>query len=149
MKRDFKNEKHWNEWLAQRFDGKETVSVVVDLLPCRNHQGEQQWLTQDIIDQTARRFRNKLNQHYFCHAARRFGKGLDITIHRHDEPHRHFHIVIEKPEAEIIIKFRSVIETICLEDGWLKPCPYFGMTKSESAAQAYNSRHGADTLILF
>ena len=147
--RDYKNEKLWNEWLAQRFDGKETVSIVSDLLPWRINSGEQEWLSQDIIEQTARRFRNKLNQHYFGHAARRFGKGLDMTIHLHREPHKHLHIVIEKPEAEMLLKFRSVIEDICLKDGWMKPCQYFGLTKSESAAQAYNGRYGVDTLVLF
>lgn len=147
--RDFKNEKRWNEWLTMRFDGKETVSVVIDLLPCRIHSGEQQWLSQDIMDQTARRFRNKLNKNYFGHAARRFGKGLEMTIHLHHDPHKHFHIVMEKPEAEMLLKFRYIIEDICLKDGWMKPSPYFGLTKSESAAQAYNGRYGTDTLILF
>ena len=149
IQRDFKNEKRWNNWLAQRFDGKETVYVVIDLLPCRIDSGEKQWLSQDIIEQTARRFRNKINQHYFGHAARRFGKELKMNIHLHQEPHKHYHIVIEKPEAEILLKFHSVIEDICLKDGWIKPMPYFGLTKSESADQAYNSRHGADPLILF
>ena len=149
MQRDFRNERYWNEWLAQRFGDKETLYVVVDLLPCRVRDGSQEWLSRDIIEQTARRFRNKLNQHYFGHAARRFGKSLEMTVHLHTEPQKHFHIVVEKPEGESILKFRSVIEDICLKDGWLKPFPYFKTTESQSAAQAYNGRHGDEALILF
>lgn len=147
--RDFRLDKQWNEWLAHRFDGKISVYVVVDLLPYRNRSGEQQWLSQDIIEQTARRFRNKLNQYYFGHAARRFGKELEMTIHLHQEPQKHFHIIVEKAENEPIIKFQSVIENICLKDGWLKPFPYFGGTVRAQAAQAYNGRHGSESLIIF
>ncbi len=147
--RDYKNDRYWNEWLAKRFGNKETICVVVDLLPCRLHQGSQEWLSQDIIEQTARRLRNKLNQYYFGNAARRFGKSLVMTVHLHSDPHKHFHIVVEKPINETQLKFRSIIGGICLNDGWLKPFPYFGKTERVHAAQAYNGRYGNETLILF
>ena len=147
--RDYKNDRRWNDWLAKRFENKETISLVVDLLPCRVHEGSQEWLRQDIIEQTARRFRNKLNDHYFGHAARRYGKSLEMTIHLHTDPHKHFHIVSEKPNDELLIKFRSVVENICLKDGWLKPFPYFDETERVRAAQAYNGKNGNETLVLF
>ena len=147
--RDYKNDRYWNEWLAKRFGNKETICVVVDLLPCRLHQGSQEWLSQDIIEQTARRFRNKLNHYYFGNAARRFGKSLEMTVHLHSDPHKHFHVVVEKPINETQLKFQSIIGEICLNDGWLKPCPYFGKTERVHAAQAYNGRYGNETLILF
>lgn len=146
---DYKHQKRMNYWLAQRFEGKKSVSVVIDLLPCRINCGQQEWLTRDIIDQTARRIRNKINHAYFGKSARRFGKGLKMTFNLHETPQSHFHCIIEIPENECFLKFKSRIETICLNDGWIKPISYIAETKDNYTAQYYNNRFGSDTLILF
>ena len=148
-KGDFRNEKRWNEWLAGRFENKKSVCVVIDLVPCRVLDGAQEWLSEDTIHKAANRFRNKLNHHYYGKAARRYGKGLTMTIHLHKEPQKHFHCVIGLPQDETIEKFQSVVETICQQDGWMKPSPYVDETKSQSATQSYNGRHGSDALIVF
>lgn len=147
--RDFTNEKHWNDWLASRFDNEHSMYIVVDLLSCRNHDGSKQWLSEDIICQTARRFRNKVNQFYYGKASRRFGKGLDIAIHYHHEPHNHFHIIVAKPEGVTVGEFKSAIDRICLDDAWLKPLPYFETAEDHRAAVSYNGRYGNDSLVLF
>ena len=147
--RDFRNEKQWNNWLAQRFDGQRSVCVTINLVPCRLHNGSQEWLTDDVIQKTANRFRNKLNHHYYGKAARRYGKSLTMTVHLHREPQKHFHIVVGLPQDETIEKLQSAVETICRQDGWMKPLPYVDETKSQSAAQSYNGRHGSDALIVF
>ena len=145
----WEHQKHMNDWLAQRFDDKRSVFVVIDLLPCRVKERQQEWLTRDIIDQTSRRFRNKINKIYFGKSARRFGKGLEMTIHLHETPHRHFHCVIEVPENEWILRFKSNIDYICLNDGWMKPAKYIANTQSNIATQIYNNRFGSDSILLF
>jgi hypothetical protein len=113
------------------------------------HQGSQEWLTKETIDQTSRRFRNKLNHAFFGKAARRFGKGLTMTVHLHETPHKHLHCVIEVPGDVSFIKFKSIVEDICLHDAWMKPFPHLSETKSVIAAETYNGRFGEDTLISF
>ena len=147
--RDYRNEKEWNEWLAKRYEGKRSVCVVINLLPCRIHDGAQEWLSDDIIHKTANRFRNKINHHYYGKTARRYGKGLIITGYLHKEPHKHLHCVVSIPENESLLKFKSVIDDICLKDGWMKPLPYIGETENQKSAQNYNSRNGSDSLIIF
>lgn len=149
MTEHFHDRKLFADWLSSRFENKQSVCVGIDLLACRVHQGSQEWISRETIEQTARRFRNKLNHAFYGKAARRFDKGLTMTIHLHDTPHKHFHCVIEIPEGVSFIKLKSVVENICLNDAWMKPFPNFSETRNVVAAQTYNGRFGTDTLVLF
>lgn len=146
---DFNHLRALNDWQAARFNGKNSIYVDIDLAPYRIKEGAQEWLNKEIIDQTARRFRNKVNQAVFGNASRRYGKELTIVIHLHETPHKHLHCVIEAPEQMMPLKFKSIIENICFKDGWLKQPRYFSETKDQAAAQHYNGRFGPDTAILF
>lgn len=148
-KTDYKHQQALNDWQAGRFEGKKSIYVDIDIVPCRIKEGDQEWCSKDIIDQTARRFRNKVNSAVFGNAARRYGKELTIIIHLHEEPHKHLHCVIELPDRIMPLKFRSIINNICFEDGWLKQPRYCAETKDQYAAQHYNGRYGPDTAILF
>lgn len=149
MSKRFNDRAVFADWLSGRFDPERTVCVGIDLLPCRMHHGAQEWLTSEVIEQTSRRFRNKLNHEFYGKAARRFGKSLTLTVHLHETPHKHFHCMIEVPEGVSFIKFKSVVEQICLNDTWMKPSPHFSKTESVIASQTYNGRFGTDTLVLF
>lgn len=148
-RRDWEHKKHFDEWLASRFTGKNTVYVGIDLLPVRTRDGVHEWLTEDIVKQTAYRLRNKLNHEYFGKAARRYGKSLEITISHHTTPHPHLHAVIERPEGESFLKFKSKISHICLNDGWMKPMVDISETESVIAAQVYNNRFRVDSVVVF
>jgi hypothetical protein len=147
--RDWKHQQNINEFLAGRFDGKRSVCIGIDLVPCRKIDGDLEWISDTIAEQVARRLRNKINQRYFGNAARRHGKGLILTASLHKEPHYHLHVVLELPENESFLKFKSEVEGICLKDSWTKPFPNISETRSVIAAQIYNNRNGFDSLILF
>lgn len=149
IKTDFRYQKAFNNWQASRFEGKKSIYVDIDLVPCRTKESVQEWLSKDIIDQTARRLRNKINQDVYGNAARRFGKGLTMVVHLHEAPHKHLHCVIELPEHIMLLKFKSIIDNVCFEDSWLKQPRYLSETKDHIAAQHYNGRFGPDTVILF
>jgi hypothetical protein len=139
----------FNEWNGQRLRGKNSLNVVVDLIPCQRSGDIQEWISDEIIHQTARRIRNKINQGVFGNAARRYRKELIILISYHPKPHKHFHCLIEIPDHVMAVKFQSIVSNICFKDKWLKLPKYRRATDSPVGSQIYNGSDGVDTVLIF
>lgn len=148
-RKDWEHHNRVNDFLANRFVGKQSLYVGIDLRHIRIIEGQYIYMNKDIAGSVARRFRNKINQKYYGNAAKRFGKGLAMTFSFHTETHYHLHGVIEIPENGSELKLRSQIEYYCLNDPWIKSMPDISQTKSEKAVQRYNNRQGFDALLLF
>ncbi len=139
----------FNKWNGQRLDHTSSLNVVIDLVPCRRSGDIQEWLSEKIIHQTARRLRNKINQNVFGNAAKRYGKQLIIIISLHKTPHQHLHCLIEIPDRILPLKLQSIISRICLQDKWLKMPNYVRETANPIGSQIYNGSNGSDTVLIF
>lgn len=149
IRKDWEHHNAVNDFLAARFEGKQSLYVGIDLRHARIVDGQYVYMDRDVAGSVARRFRNKINQKYYGNAAKRYGKGLTMTFSFHTETHYHLHCVIEIPSNGSLLKFRSEIEFYCLNDPWINSMPNISKTVSEKAVQRYNNRQGFDALILF
>ena len=61
--------------------------------------------------------------------------------------HLHGHIGLKDGVSEL--RVRSFCQTFALKHPWIDEYPYIQQTESEIGTEIYNSRFGADSLVVF
>lgn len=151
-KSKLKNE--YARWNAERFNGKKSASIRVDLyrtkLSCFDNGFLcYQSINESVIRTLTRRFRVELNQLCFGNAAKKYGKQLTIVTTVHEMPQLHLHIQAEIPDRESFVRIKSFVDGFALKNSWIKNFPYVSETRSDIGSQIYNSRFGSETIIDF
>ena len=146
----YENPKNIAAWLSNWFDHKRSANIRLDLLSSQTTTDGFLSINDELAEKIARRFRNDLNQFCFGNAARRGHKELIITIALQKDPHWHFHIQVEIPEHKSFESIKSFVENLSRKpNSWIKQNLYCSETKSDIGTQLYNSRSGANTVIIF
>ena len=147
--REWAHQRDISNWLASRFDGRPSVSIRIDLQAARVERGVFLTIDEHQATKLANRLRNEINQFVFGNAARRHGKQLPVTIAFHQEPQPHLHILVGQSDRFTLAELSKFVEHFCTRNSWVKSSFYCEETRSIGAAQMYNSRHGADSVVTF
>ena len=137
------------EFQASRFAGIRTLNFVYNLRKSRRVEDSDILLGSNKAAAIARLFRGKLNQQLFGNRYRRFGQELPVTIYLHTCPNMHLHGHIGLKDGVSELRVRSFCQTFALKHPWIDGNPYIQQTESEIGTEIYNSRFGADSLVVF
>ena len=137
------------EYQASRFEGLRTLNFVFNLRQSKAPDDRNIFLRADKATELARVFRRKLNQQLFGNRFRRFRLELPVTISLHLIPHLHLHGHIGLAHDVSALRVRLICQTFAIKNPWIDPFPYVREAETNIGTERYNSRFGADTLVVF
>jgi hypothetical protein len=137
------------EYQASRFVGLRTLNFVFNLRQSQAPDDRDNVLRAEKATELGRVFRRKLNQQLFGNRFRRFGIELPVTICLHSIPHLHLHGHIGLDHCVSELRVRTICQSFALKNPWVDPFPYIRETETGIGTERYNSRFGADSLIVF